>query len=120
VEAADGSDLAGLDGFLREYVSEAAPVGFADQPDQADAELSVTVQSRELPENEFGIVFVFAHAVVSGTRDGENVLNYRTPEVKEGGLDAAQALSRAAGKLQEHLDSDAQFRSALESFARGN
>ena len=119
VRTGDGGRLAGMEGYLRELVSGEIPVSFADAADGSDATLSFTVEHRELPENDYGIVFVVAHATMDARRDGANVVSYSTPEVKEGGLDSGQALSRAVNKLQEHLADDPEFKAALRTFADG-
>jgi hypothetical protein len=108
-----------MEGYLRELVSGEIPVSFADAAGASDATLAFTVEHRELPENDYGLVFVVAHATMDGRRDGVNVVSYTTPEVKEGGLDSGQALSRAVNKLQEHLADDPEFKAALRTFADG-
>lgn len=117
VRRADGGRLRGMEGYLRELISESIPVSFTGG--RGDGRLEFTVEHRELPENDYGIVFVVAHATLNAQRAGANVVNYRTPEVKEGGLDAGQALSRAVNKLQEHLAQDPEFDDALADFAEG-
>ena len=119
VRTGDGGRLAGMEGYLRELVSGEIPVSFADAASGSDATLSFTVEHRELPENDYGIVFVVAHVTMDGRRNGATVVSYRTPEVKEGGLDSGQALSRAVNKLQEHLADDPEFEAALRTFADG-
>jgi hypothetical protein len=119
VQAEGGGNLPGMEGYLRQLVSGTIPVSFADGAAASEGTLDFTVQYRELPENDYGLVFVFAHAVLDARRGGENVASYRTPEVKEGGLDTEQALSRAVSKLQDHLAGDREFERTLETFALG-
>lgn len=119
VRTADGGRLPGMEGYLRELISGMIPVSFAEGAAGSDGILSFTVQHRELPENDYGLVFVFAHAALNASRGRANVASYRTPEVKEGGLDAEQAFSRAVNELQEHLAGDREFERTLDAFARG-
>lgn len=119
-ETADGRALTGLESYMRGLVGEKAPVSFADGPAGSDGRLDVTVAHRELPENDYGIVFVYAHAEITGRRGEVNVVNYRTPEIKEGGLDAEQALDRAINKIEAHLADDRDFETAIAEFARGD
>ncbi|MFP4566335.1 MAG: hypothetical protein ACLFNX_07510 [Spirochaetaceae bacterium] len=119
VQTGDGGRLSGMEGYLREFVSQEIPVSFADGRAGSDASLTFTVQHQELPENDYGIVFVVANVVMDARRNGTNVVSYSSPDVKEGGLDAGQALSRAVDKLQEHLAGDAEFKAALRTFAEG-
>ncbi|MFP3960382.1 MAG: hypothetical protein ACLFUX_09455 [Spirochaetaceae bacterium] len=118
-EREDGKRAGGLESSLRELVAERIPVRFTDMDGEADGSLRFIVEHRELPENDYGLVFVFAGMAVDGRRDGENVVSYRSPDIKEGGLDSEQALTRAVNKLKDHLADDPEFDSTLQAFVYG-
>ncbi len=104
---------ANVRGSFESLISTNLPVKLTGSG-EADYEIKVEIVARSAPPNQFDIVIVFLKAFISIGTNGNIISSYESPEVKEGGLDLAQAHTRSFAKLVEHLEGSTDLFSSLE------
>lgn len=94
-----GEDFPGLYNSVSALFGEEMPFEITSDFDPAGTNIMFTLYFRDLPENDFGLYFTYARAVINVVRSGKSLFSFETEEFKEGGLDVDQARERAKNKL---------------------
>jgi hypothetical protein len=99
----DGVPFSGLGQSVSSLFSNFLPFEITDEYASDTTNILFTLHFRDLPENDFGLFFTFARAVISVEKSRKTLYSYESTEYKEGGITAEQARERAKAKLFEAL-----------------
>lgn len=98
-----GEPFQGLEQSVSSLFSDALPFEIADDVDPDKTNIIFTLHFRDLPENDYGLFFTFARAVIGVEQSGKRLYSYESDEHKEGGITVQQARERAKAALFEAL-----------------
>lgn len=101
---------------VRSLFSETLPYQITDE---AETTINVVVHFRDAPKNDYGLAIVYTQAGLTVFNEGRNLYTYETEEIKDGGLDAAQARSRATEKIMEALRDNPTLIEEIEQAVAG-
>lgn len=117
VETGDGVPFQGLGQSVSSLFSDNIPFEIVDEYRPDKTNIVFTLHFRDLPENDFGLYFTFARAVISVEQGGKRLYSFESEEYKEGGITVEQARERAKADLFEALAADRTLYREIETAA---
>lgn len=117
VRTGSGGPFEGLEKSVSSLFSEKLPFEIVEVFVPEKTNIVFTLYFRDLPENDYGLFFTFARAVISLERNGKTVYSYETDEWKEGGITIGQARERGKAKLFEALETNSVLFNEIQSAA---
>jgi hypothetical protein len=105
----DPAALSGVGGTVNALMTRTLPVKMSAAGETSSYDINFTLQYRNAPPNDYGLVIIYAKANVAVVKEGRTLYTYETPEQKGGGLNWSQANTKALENLFSSLEEDSLF-----------
>ena len=94
----DPAVLTGVGGSVRAFFTSQLPVKIVSNGEDSAYDIRFSLQYRNAPPNNYGLVIIYVKANVAVAREGRNIFTFESPEYKGGGPQLVSGQYQGAGE----------------------